>query len=1008
MDYHNKAVNQAYVAFLEHIEPLVLEFYGSRIKEQAALVKSYRLLYKKLPDAGTSIDDLLTHVDQQHEFRKKLLALLDKHQNEFSASAYGDLVFHLKASFNKWLQAQPETIEVREPYKKYLLGVLRNPFLYPHAAFLNVRYEAKVFWRHLRNSIRKVFRKKPLDPVVYRTRQVPFQALLSDYFHQRYLLSSHQPTTDLLSKSSRLLIQLWKVDEKLDAYNQAILQNEKVSELDTEAISETMETILHGQKEAMKSFEKELSELGLACFKDIDDQFPLVDTLYVPLSRYKKETVAKNAHKADGLTAHLLDGWSRSYKALLDDWALDVEITLLYFSVFDAFHDLQVKIDRHIETDLSPSFQSIEKFLSDSRQRIEACGTTKKSIREMLIKERSESSRQLIDKSIASLVEKLTICFTTDFDKLLNKTNTLVDKVSEKRVYIKAGRYDESVTEAEVEQISPSELLHFEALPRFKEVVEQIKQFTDKQLEDARAMILGMSTVWDFSLESTLLMLDEPQGSPKKAVHGAMEGADRAIEHLKEARNALGHIRETIHSDFHQGIIRFNVDIQRLKNTENIFELNLKIARIKALEKSRQLRQKGIQMVKNLIPVVVHTGKGLYIDLLRIVKDIKARAGFVENQKYVTFELSEFINETQEVLKKLPFVYQRLFQLTPTDESRFFVNREKELGELKQSLVNWKKDRFISVALIGDKGSGVTSLLNYFLANNEVDLRIDRQTLNEKLNTEQQYLDFFSALFEQPAFESNQAIIEYLNNSSESRLVILENLHHFYLKKVNGFDNLQRLFELMSNTMKKVLWVGAITKHVWSYLDKTIQISNYFTNEVFISSLSPEALEEIITRRNKISGFRLHFIPEAEVLDSKAFRALSEPEKQPFLRKNLFKKLSLLSFGNISLAQLYWLRLTRGVKDNTINIGYIKEIDFSFIKELSAAELFVMQAIILHDGLILEDFARVMDKTEAASKNVLVPMLEKGLLIRPRQKYNINPIIFNPVVSYLQSRNFLG
>jgi hypothetical protein len=35
-------------------------------------------------------------------------------------------------------------------------------------------------------------------------------------------------------------------------------------------------------------------------------------------------------------------------------------------------------------------------------------------------------------------------------------------------------------------------------------------------------------------------------------------------------------------------------------------------------------------------------------------------------------------------------------------------------------------------------------------------------------------------------------------------------------------------------------------------------------------------------------------------------------------------------------------------------------------------------------------------------------MLEKGLLIRPKLKYNINPIIFKPVANYLASRNFIN
>jgi hypothetical protein len=374
----------------------------------------------------------------------------------------------------------------------------------------------------------------------------------------------------------------------------------------------------------------------------------------------------------------------------------------------------------------------------------------------------------------------------------------------------------------------------------------------------------------------------------------------------------------------------------------------------------------------------------------------------------MTFELSEFINETQEVLRQLPFVYQRLFQLTPTNETRFFVNREKELGELKQAWANWQKDRFITVAVIGDKGSGVSSLLNHFLAETHITIPVLRATLGAKNFTLAQYLDFFNELFQpdQP-FTSNEILIAWLNQG-ESRVVVIENLQHFYLKQVNGFENLQRLFELMSNTMKKVFWTGAFTTHTWAYLDKTLYISNYFTNEVFLQALSTEAIEEIITRRNKISGFRLHFLSDPETRERKDFAAMDEREQQVYLREQLFRKLSRLSYGNISLAQLYWLRQTRKVHAHSIDIGYIKEIDFSFIKELKAEELFVLQTIVLHDGLCLTDFCSVMGKSEAAAKNLLIPMLEKGFLIRPRQKFTINPIVFNPVVNYLHSRNFIS
>jgi hypothetical protein len=109
--------------------------------------------------------------------------------------------------------------------------------------------------------------------------------------------------------------------------------------------------------------------------------------------------------------------------------------------------------------------------------------------------------------------------------------------------------------------------------------------------------------------------------------------------------------------------------------------------------------------------------------------------------------------------------------------------------------------------------------------------------LNHKIYTPEDYYSFFSELFEQEKFGSNDEIINYLNRSDSFRIVIIENLQHMFLKQVHGFDCMNLLFDLMANTMKKVLWIGIYTLHSWRYLDRTIHISNYFTSEVFVEPL---------------------------------------------------------------------------------------------------------------------------------------------------------------------------
>jgi hypothetical protein len=135
---------------------------------------------------------------------------------------------------------------------------------------------------------------------------------------------------------------------------------------------------------------------------------------------------------------------------------------------------------------------------------------------------------------------------------------------------------------------------------------------------------------------------------------------------------------------------------------------------------------------------------------------------------------------------------------------------------------------------------------------------------------------------------------------------------------------------------------------------------------------------------------------------------MDDEKRQEFLRKGFFSNLNKSCNGNISLALLYWLRSTHEVSEESITIANLREIDLSFIKAFSANYLFTLHAIIIHDGLTLEDYSNLFNTTPHLARNVLIPMLEKGLLIRPKEKFNINPLIFRQVAQVLRSKNFIN
>ncbi len=386
-------------------------------------------------------------------------------------------------------------------------------------------------------------------------------------------------------------------------------------------------------------------------------------------------------------------------------------------------------------------------------------------------------------------------------------------------------------------------------------------------------------------------------------------------------------------------------------------------------------------------------------------EQLKKSLGIVDKKAPISFELSEFMQETESSLQELPNRYKKLYESAPAG-SQFFVNRQKELQKLEDSFTNWTKNRFVTCAIIAEKGCGVTSLLNAFLDTIPQTDTI-RGELHEKIFTQDEYFNYFNSLLGTQNIATNKELIDHLNDTQSAKIIILENLHHMFLKKVGGFESIKMLFEVISYTTKKVFWIGIFTPETWSFLDKTISISNYFTSEIVMEPLSQENIKEIISKRNEYENLKTEFLPKEESLKNSTFEKLEDDEKQPYLSDKFFKQLHRLSNGNISLALLYWVRAIEKMDENVIRVREIDDLDHSFIKNLSSEALFALQALILHDGLTLHDFAIVMNESHEECRKMLMPMLEKGLLIQPHNKYNINPAIYKHLHDYLSSKNYI-
>jgi hypothetical protein len=1011
MEIHTREIKPVFEVFSREIGNKFVQILETKAEERSQFISTFREHYRKLAMTKSEKRSLPELVRKNQSFKHNLLTLILDHRQNLMEGDLKDTFRDFITAAGQEINKLEHVIIREEVYRKYSRQKGDNLLMMVQKALINAKLQTKYLFRSVSNIGRQLLRMKKLSSVIMRKRHIPFQRMARHFLIDDFSQKALGQLTQSMQWESQNLLQLWLFDDEMDKTFQQILSSDlqlhQIEERNHQTSDLFFDRLLAENHEFFHKLRTEISHVTHTVFKSFDDAFGMADTTELPASKFNQQKLAKNHKRINNIYKREIGRWKNTHLTLLDDWAVDVEITNLYYAVYDQYNHLRGNIDKFISLDLGKRFMEVNSFINASVDRIKNSSGSTAGIKEIISAERVEINKQLIDKILTQIVESLTDCFSQDFINFNSSTSELVNKVSDKRGFIKSKDYERPVRDSEINYISPRELLNFEALPNFRSKVVSIQEMIEARFEKARFTLLSMGTVCDFNLESSLLLFEKETGAEKQSLEIAIHGYDRALTHLDAAKEITGEIQTGITRDLRNAVNVFNSDVQRLKNTENIFDLNLKIARIKTMEQSRLYRKQMTHYLRNLVPETINLIARAKSKFRVRMKKIRNRIGLPTEKPVATYELSEFIGETGIALQKLPFVYQRLYQLQPTDEERFFVNREKELRLLLRAYENWAKDRFITIAVIGEKGSGTTSLINYFFRQINPDIPVYRHTLNQKVYTDEQYFTLFNALFETEEFSSNLELIDHLNGAQGTCIVVLENLQHLFLKKVNGFDCMKMLFELMAHTQKKVLWIGAYTPTSWEYLDKTISVSNYFTDEIRMELLNNEIIQEIVFKRNRLSGYQIVFSPSEVNLQSKLFQKLDEEKKQLFLRKQYFMNLYRRSNGNISLAQMYWLHSTQSVDEKYIRIAIIGSFDLAFVKTLSGHFLFALQVLLLHDGLTLEDFSIVMNQPENVSRNLLIPMLEKGLLIRPGQKFNINPIIYKDVLAYLASRNFI-
>ena len=345
--------------------------------------------------------------------------------------------------------------------------------------------------------------------------------------------------------------------------------------------------------------------------------------------------------------------------------------------------------------------------------------------------------------------------------------------------------------------------------------------------------------------------------------------------------------------------------------------------------------------------------------------------------------------------EKVPFAYRRLFRTNPLEVSEYLKGRSQALGAVELAVERWKDGLFSSIVLVGEQGSGKTSLVNCVLEEKLSDLPVLRRRVRSTLVNERNLVDLMNSLI---GFECAN-ISECKSNIKSSkmrRVIILEDLHQLYVRSKGGLSVMRTLLDFIDATSQNILWFVTVDLFAWKYLDYSISVSRHFAFLIETGRLGRGEIEKAIMARHGATGYGLKFAIEG----------------YPGLGKiAYFDDLSRLSSGNVFAAIFYWLQSIQSVEDNVIVIGQIKEIDLTFLQSLPLNTMVDLGMIVQHGSLTPQSFGAIFHIDIVESCGRLVHLLRLGMLreenVEGACHYAVNPLLYHPVVLELRRRNIV-
>ena len=819
---------------------------------------------------------------------------------------------------------------------------------------------------------------------------------------QQFLTEISDQYRDIFNKISELKEKSLFVDD-LENLQDPFENNDYFEKIFTiaEILNQT-DIILQSLHERENQMDHFIDKEWKQTLENIEYYWQYAGTFILPNKKYREELLSYNKKNAEKNFKKFVNYWKEHFFGIKATWTKNLEVYILQLNVIEEFRKSSKNIVINSEVILNPAFEDILNSIEKEENKYNSkftCDVFKQKI----IKTKESFLDDLKNQKIPQLVDAMhQTQIPESLENYIEHIEDASNKSSIRHNIVKFQKNGSLPPKSKIYSIPFPELITNEIIqPDRKNYNNQVSEAKNRISSIIRSLT-EINHLFELNWDSATTLLKNTNGN------GEFEEA------LSIIKTSFKRSRETIEKLWQgsKDSLVFSNDLlikksqelytgyQRLTNTNQLINYISKLKR----EKNQIHLQNIIKKLYDFIVLIFSDSiKTLFYKIGSILHLNKNKTSITAAEILVNYSKHAKLK-----LSNIPTVYQRLFWVKPEVDDRFYFERKVETEKISKLYERWQEGNDVLSILIGEKGAGKTSILNFAEQNIFKDHTVLRINFESNCFDKQELLSILKNSFKLKNVNSWKDLENKISENGTSRVVILENLHHLFLKVPNGFDTLERFLLFLQRTRHYVFWLLSCSYFSWLFLDKILNLSQHINSAIHINQLSRDQLKDIILERHKISGYETMYEAEEDEKKSKKYKKLQiENKLQNYLEDKFFDELNKISQGNLTTAFQYWLTSIKEFKDDNILLNPISTVNPNLFEQLNHNDLFALVPFIQHDTLNADEYAAIMRNLKHQNLLTLNRLASYGLLENRENYYSLNMLHYTAIKNTLVSKKFI-